>query len=96
MGHDMGLCRSFAPDPAIKLFILDLSDLAGMDSTGAGIFMGLLERIKKQGGTCRVFGASKVVRQVLGFLGAGENIEFYKKEKEALAGTVRKVVKKKK
>lgn len=88
MGHDMGLCRKFAPDPAIKLFIIDLSDLMGMDSTGAGIFMRLLDRIKKQDGEARVFGANKIVKQVLKFLGADEHLTFYKKEKEAVAGEV--------
>jgi anti-anti-sigma factor len=88
--HDMGLCRKFDPDPNIKLFILDLSDLTGMDSFGTGVFMGLLGRIKRQGGTARVFGASKIVRQVLTFLGANEYLTFYKKEKEAVAGMVKK------
>lgn len=88
MGHDMGACRKFVPDPGIKLFILDLSDLIGMDSTGAGEFMGLLDKIEKQGGSGRVFGVGKIIRQVLRFLGADEHLAFYKKENEALAGEV--------
>jgi anti-anti-sigma factor len=89
-GYDMGLCRTFDPGTPVKLFILDLSDLAGMDSTGAGIFMGLLDRIKKQDGTCRAYGVNKTVKQILGFLGAGEYLTFYRKEKDALAGAVKK------
>jgi anti-anti-sigma factor len=90
MGHNMELCRKFVPDPAVKLFVLDMSDLVGMDSTGAGVFMGLLELIKSEGGTARVFGATKIVKQVLRFLGSEEHVTYFKKEKEALAGTVRK------
>jgi anti-anti-sigma factor len=89
-GHDTGSCRNFSPDPKIRLFILDLSDLTGMDSCGAGVFLGLLERIKKQGGSCRAFGANKVIRQILQFMGAGDDLAFYKSEKAALAGEEKK------
>lgn len=85
-GHDLGSCRNFAPDPAISVVVFDLSGLSGMDSCGAGIFLDLLERIRKHGGSCRAFGANKIIRQILQFMGIGDDLVFYKNETAALSG----------
>jgi anti-anti-sigma factor len=85
-GHDMSACKKFTPDPKVNQWMLDLSSLTALDSSGAGVFMQLLQRIVRQGGTCRAFGAANDVRQVLHFLGAEQFITFFEKENEALAG----------
>lgn len=88
-GHDLSACRRFSPDPHVRIFIFDLSSLSGIDSSGAGIFMRLLDRIVKQGeAQCRVFGASEAVKQVLQFLGAEQYVTFFNSEKEALKGVL--------
>jgi anti-anti-sigma factor len=85
-GQDLSACRKFLPDPKIPMFILDLTALSAMDSSGAGMFMHMLHRIVEPGGKCRAFGAIKAVKQVLQFLGAEQYLTFYDTEKEALAG----------
>ncbi|MBN1128557.1 MAG: STAS domain-containing protein [Chitinispirillaceae bacterium] len=85
-GRDMSPCRQFVPDPGIRHFILDLSFLEAMDSSGAGIFMNMLHQIRQHGGRCHAFGTVKEVRQVLTFLGAEQFLTFLGSEKDALAG----------
>ena len=83
-GHDLTACRQFAPDPHVSVFVLDLSSLSAMDSSGAGVFMSMLDRIAKRGGTCRAFGAVRPVQQVLQFLAAEQYMSFCKTETDAL------------
>jgi anti-anti-sigma factor len=68
------------------MFVLDLSSLSAMDSSGAGIFMHMLHHIAGQGGKCRAFGAIRAVKQVLQFLCAEQYVTFYETEKDALDG----------
>jgi anti-anti-sigma factor len=86
-GYDLTLCREFKPNPKIALYILDLTALTAVDSNGAGVVIGMLEKISDQTGRCRAYGANKAVKQVLQFLGAGRHVTFCKKEKDALTGT---------
>jgi anti-anti-sigma factor len=86
-GYDLTSCRQFKPDPLITLYVLDLTALSAVDSNGAGVLIGMLERVAERGGRCRAYGANKAVKQVLQFLGAGRHMTFCKREKDALAGT---------
>jgi anti-anti-sigma regulatory factor len=85
-GYDLSVCGEFKPVATVKNYLIDLSGLASIDATGAGVFIALLGKIEAGAGVCRVYGANKAVRQVMKFLGAERHAKFYKKEEAALAG----------
>jgi anti-sigma B factor antagonist len=49
--------------------ILDLSRLDFVDSTGLGVFVGALRRIRAEGGELRLAGATPSIRRVFGVTG---------------------------
>lgn len=51
--------------PDVKEVTLDLSALEFIDSTGLGVILGAMRRLREGGGTLRIAGASGTVRRVL-------------------------------
>jgi len=51
--------------PDVRNVILELSDLEFIDSTGLGLILGALRRMREAGGTLRVVGAQGAVLRVL-------------------------------
>jgi anti-sigma B factor antagonist len=51
--------------PDVTDVMLDVSDVDFMDSTGLGIVLGLLRRLREGGGTMKIAGAHGAVRRLL-------------------------------
>ncbi len=51
--------------PDVTEVLLDVSDVDFMDSTGLGIVLGLLRRLREGSGTMKIAGAHGAVRRLL-------------------------------
>ncbi|MEX0875480.1 MAG: STAS domain-containing protein [Actinomycetota bacterium] len=51
--------------PSVTEVMLDVSDVDFMDSTGLGIVLGLLRRLREGGGSLKMIGAHGSVRRLL-------------------------------
>ncbi len=56
--------QPFIP-PDVNEVVLDVSLLEFIDSTGLGVVLGALRRLREGGGTLRITGANGIVRRVL-------------------------------
>lgn len=51
--------------PEVSELILDVAELAFMDSTGLGVIVGALKRLRETGGVLKIAGAQGAVSRVL-------------------------------
>ena len=51
--------------PEVTEVVLEVSDLEFIDSTGLGVVLGAMRRLREGGGTLRIAGAQNLVRRVL-------------------------------
>ena len=51
--------------PEVNDVVLDVSDLEFIDSTGLGIVLGAMRRLREGGGSLEIAGATGIVRRVL-------------------------------
>ena len=51
--------------PEVNEVVLDVSALEFIDSTGLGVVLGAMRRLREGGGTLRIAGANGIVRRVL-------------------------------
>ena len=51
--------------PDVDEVVLDVSALEFIDSTGLGVVLGAMRRLREGGGTLRIAGANGIVRRVL-------------------------------
>jgi anti-anti-sigma factor len=51
--------------PHVDEVVLDVSDLDFIDSTGLGVVLGAMRRLREGGGTLTISGAKGIVRRVL-------------------------------
>ena len=63
--------------PDITEVIVDATELDFMDSTGLGVVMGALKRLKESGGTLKIAGARGPVRRVLEVTGLDRVIPLF-------------------
>ena len=56
--------QPFVP-PEVNEVVLDVSALEFIDSTGLGVVLGAMRRLREGGGTLRIAGANGIVRRVL-------------------------------
>lgn len=56
--------QPFVP-PEVEEVVLDVSALEFIDSTGLGVVLGAMRRLREGGGTLRIAGAHGIVRRVL-------------------------------
>jgi anti-sigma B factor antagonist len=51
--------------PGVKEVVLDVTDLEFIDSTGLGVVLGAMRRLREGGGVLRIAGAHGIVKRVL-------------------------------
>jgi anti-sigma B factor antagonist len=51
--------------PGVEDVVLDVSDLEFIDSTGLGVVLGAMRRLREGGGSLSIAGAQGIVRRVL-------------------------------
>ncbi len=56
--------QSLVP-PDVKEVVLDVTDLAFIDSTGLGVVLGAMRRLREGGGVLSIAGAQGIVKRVL-------------------------------
>lgn len=56
--------QPFAP-PDVNEVVLDVTALDFIDSTGLGVVLGAMRRLREGGGTLRIAGATGIVKRVL-------------------------------
>lgn len=56
--------QPFVP-PEVNEVVLDVTDLDFIDSTGLGVVLGAMRRLREGGGALRIAGAGGIVRRVL-------------------------------
>jgi len=85
-GADLNALALFAFQSSISIYIFDLSGLEMIDSFCAGQFLALIDRIYREGGTCRAFGADDIVMDLLTVLGVNRKLTVCENEQAALDG----------
>lgn len=63
--------------PEIDELIVDASELEFMDSTGLGVVIGCLKRLRESGGVLKIVGATGPVRRVLEITGIDQIIPLH-------------------
>ncbi len=66
--------------------VINLSGVPAMDSSGIGALVRAYSSLKRAGGKCRFFGASKFVLQILKMVRLDAVLELFEDETSALAG----------
>jgi anti-sigma B factor antagonist len=51
--------------PEVNYFVIDVSELEFIDSTGLGVVLGAMRRLREGGGSLAIAGATGIVRRVL-------------------------------
>jgi anti-anti-sigma factor len=86
VGCDFSMVKSFTPKHEIGIYIIDLSGLEMIDSGSAAVLFDLIERIRRQGGTCRAYGADQIIADLLTVLGIDQRVTMFPDEKTAIEG----------
>ena len=83
--QDLSACIEFTPLESVNIFVLDLSSLELVDSSGVAILKKLLLKIGGNNKLCLAFGANQLIRDALVvLLDASGFLTFYDDEKSAL------------
>jgi len=72
-------------DSGAVRFVLDLADVAMIDSSGIGLLVRYLTSAKQQGGTIKLLNPSKFAVQTLKMIGILKLFEVFQDQAEALA-----------
>ena len=88
--QDLSAIKGFAPEPAVKNHVFDLTGLDMIDSAGAGILIKLFMGIQRRGGASVAYGVNDAIAGLFDILGIGEYVRFSGDERDALKsiGTV--------
>ncbi len=70
-----------------KLLAIDLSGVEFLDSSGVGGIAAVTFAVQRAGATCRFFGASRRIMDILKITNLHRVIEFFPDESSALAGS---------
>ena len=68
-----------------KHLLIDLTKVEYLDSTGLGILIGGVKRLKEQGGTLRLVGPSARITRIFEITGLNRIFDVYASEQEALS-----------
>ena len=72
-------------DGGVKHLLVNLSKVEYLDSTGLGILIGGVKRLKEQGGTLRLVGPSARIQRIFEITGLNKIFDVYATEPDALA-----------
>ncbi len=72
-------------DGGVKHLLVNLSRVEYLDSTGLGILIGGVKRLKEQGGSLRLVGPSARITRIFEITGLNKIFDVYATEQEALA-----------
>ena len=72
-------------DANVKHLLIDLTKVEYLDSTGLGILIGGVKRLKEQGGTLRLVGPSARITRIFEITGLNRIFDVYASEQEALS-----------
>lgn len=67
---------------------LDLSEVAYMDSTGLGVFVGFYKAVKANGGHVKIVGVNKRLKRLFDITGLGEVMDIVTEESRDRDATV--------
>lgn len=73
-------------DAGVKNLLVNLSKVEYLDSTGLGILIGGVKRLKEQGGSLRLVGPSARITRIFEITGLNKIFDVYTSEAEALQG----------
>jgi anti-sigma B factor antagonist len=73
-------------DGGTKNLVINLENVQYLDSTGLGILIGGVKRLKEQGGSLRLAGPSARITRIFEITGLNKIFEVYATEADALAG----------
>lgn len=71
----------------VKHLLIDLTRVEYLDSTGLGILIGGVKRLKEQGGSLRLVGPSARIQRIFEITGLNKIFDVYASEQEALGTT---------
>lgn len=72
-------------DSGVKHVIINLTRVEYLDSTGLGILIGGIKRLKEQGGSLRLVGPSARITRIFEITGLNKIFDVYATEQDALA-----------
>jgi len=72
-------------EAGVKHLLIDLTRVEYLDSTGLGILIGGVKRLKEQGGSLRLVGPSARITRIFEITGLNKIFDVYASEPEALA-----------
>lgn len=70
-----------------KHLLIDLTRVEYLDSTGLGILIGGVKRLKEQGGSLRLVGPSARITRIFDITGLNKIFDVYATEQDALAAS---------
>jgi anti-sigma B factor antagonist len=73
-------------DGGVKNLLVNLQQVEYLDSTGLGILIGGVKRLKEQGGSLRLVGPSARITRIFEITGLNKIFDVYPSEGEALQG----------
>jgi anti-sigma B factor antagonist len=73
-------------DGGVKNLIVNLTKVEYLDSTGLGILIGGVKRLKEQGGSLKLVGPSARITRIFEITGLNKIFDVYASEAEALQG----------
>ncbi len=73
-------------DSGVKTLLVDLNKVEYLDSTGLGILIGGVKRLKEQGGSLRLIGPSARITRIFEITGLNKIFDVYATEADALQG----------
>ena len=71
-------------DSGVKHLLINLARVEYLDSTGLGILIGGVKRLKEQGGSLRLVGPSARITRIFEITGLNKIFDVYATEQEAL------------
>jgi anti-sigma B factor antagonist len=72
-------------EAGVRHLLIDLTRVEYLDSTGLGILIGGVKRLKEQGGSLRLVGPSARITRIFEITGLNKIFDVYASESEALA-----------
>jgi len=74
-------------EAGVKHLVINLSRVEYLDSTGLGILIGGVKRLKEQGGSLKLAGPSARITRIFEITGLNKIFDVYASEQEALAAS---------